>query len=170
VERGWTGRPGELLCLDVCWKLTACVLYHYITAGSQQSLLSYLWSRHMLLSFHSSYSDVLLATMFTLLSQRRDDVIVTVWQCCWYWLWVVQRWLRARLERRRYVQMLRGFCRLQLMAREWLARHSAVVVVIQSVVRMWSARRHVAYMNRSAVIIQVIHSSLSALMLSNWAG
>jgi len=68
----------------------------------------------------------------------------------------VQRWLRSKLERRRYLRMASGFRRLQLLARDWLARHNTAAVLIQSVVRVWLVRRHMVRMHHSALVIQVI--------------
>ena len=69
--------------------------------------------------------------------------------CC------VQRWLRARRERRRYVSMLIGVRQLQLSARDWLARRHTAATVIQSVIRSWSMRKHLSQMHCSARVIQV---------------
>jgi len=70
-------------------------------------------------------------------------------------MFTAQRWLRARYQRRRYVRMMSGFRHLQLLARDWLARRYTAAVVIQSVVRMWSAKKHLTNMHHSALLIQV---------------
>lgn len=60
------------------------------------------------------------------------------------------------MERRRYIQMIGGFRRLQLLSRNWLARRKTAAVVIQSVVRIWLERRRLHCMHHSAVVIQVM--------------
>jgi len=71
-------------------------------------------------------------------------------------MYTVQHRLRAWLERCRYLRMIGSFRRLQLTARGWLASRRTAAVMIQSVVRMWAMRRHVAAMRRSALVIQVV--------------
>ena len=72
------------------------------------------------------------------------------------------------MERRRYIRMINGFRQLQLLARSWLARRKTAAILIQSVVRMWTERRHLHCMHHSAVVIQVIillsHSLLTDLL------
>ena len=70
-------------------------------------------------------------------------------------MFTAQRWLRARFQRRRYLWMMSSFRHLQLLARDWLSHRYTAAVVIQSVVRMWSARKHLANMHHSALLIQV---------------
>ena len=68
--------------------------------------------------------------------------------------------MRAKLERVRYLRLLRSVCLVQRAGRAYLLRKQECVVKMQRVVRAWLARRRVVRLHSSATKIQVTYLTL----------
>lgn len=88
-----------------------------------------------------AYRNFQLRRMF----KQRMDAIITV-----------QNWMRAKLQRLRYVKLRQSARILQRAARRYLAKKNAAATRLQSVARVWLARRYVQKMQSGALKLQAL--------------
>ncbi|CAH1785860.1 unnamed protein product [Owenia fusiformis] len=69
---------------------------------------------------------------------------------------LIQRWLRAKLERVHYLKLVRGVRQLQVVVRARLSHRNAAAITLQAAARVWLAKRQVSRMHKAATKIQCI--------------